>query len=333
MSQHSELLALQASVKKTLAAGESLAVLQETYLGKKGRLTEILRGLKELPASERATVGALANILKKELEQTVTETIHLTKTAVLDTTAPAILPHLGSIHPISAMIKEMTGIFQDLSFEIVEGNELVTEDENFESLNISKDHPARDTQDSFFVLDDLLLRTQTTAVQVLEMRKRQKRGELPIRIVVPGRTYRRESDQTHSAMFHQIDAVVVDTQTTFADLRGSLDYFAKRLFGNTVETRFRPHYFPFTEPSAEMDIRFKGKTQTEGKHADWLEMGGCGMIHPEVLRRAGINPRVYQGWAFGMSIERPIMVRHQIPDLRLLTSNSVHFLEQFRTLS
>jgi phenylalanyl-tRNA synthetase alpha chain len=324
---------IEQKVQKALTEKGDLSVLSQELLGKNGSLQAILRQLKDLNPEERTTIGGRANAIKKQLEVSTVSDKTTQPSTLLDVTAPPILPNMGSIHPISAMIKEMTDIFASLSFEVVQGNELVTEHENFETLNIDVNHPARDPQDSFFVLNDLLLRTQTTAVQVLEMQQRQKRNEMPIRIVVPGKTYRRESDQTHSAMFHQIDAVVVDTQTTFADLRGSLDYFAKQLFGDTVETRFRPHHFPFTEPSAEMDIRFKGKVQNEGKHADWLEMGGCGMIHPEVLRRAGINPKVYQGWAFGMSIERPLMVRHQIPDLRLLFSNSVHFLDQFSSLS
>jgi phenylalanyl-tRNA synthetase alpha chain len=230
------------------------------------------------------------------------------------------------------MREEMELILRELSFKVVEGNELITEEENFDSLNLGPDHPARDGHDSFFVGEGRVLRTQTTAIQVNEMRRRAQQGDLPIRIVMPGKTYRRESDQTHSAMFHQIDAVMVDTQTTFSDLKGILDYFVGRLFHGEVETRFRPHHFPFTEPSAEIDIRLKTAEAGEGRHTRWLEFGGCGMIHPAVLARAGLNPKVYQGWAFGMSIERPIMVRHRIPDLRLLFANGTNLLEQFPVL-
>ena len=227
------------------------------------------------------------------------------------------------------MIEHMTDIFARLSFEVVEGAEIVGEEENFDLLNLGPDHPARDGHDSFYLGSKQLLRTQTTAVQVLELRRRCKLNQLPVRIVVPGKTYRRESDPTHSPMFHQFDAVLVDECTTFADLRGSLQYLVSELFGQDVETRFRPHYFPFTEPSAEIDIRWKGSDGTMGKHTEWLEMGGCGMIHPDVLKRAGINPQTYRGWAFGMAIERPVMVKYGVPDLRSLYENSLMSLEQF----
>jgi len=316
-------------VTQSLASGADSATLRLEVLGRKGRLTEVLRGLAALPIEERASAGQAANQLKAELEAMLDQSAGPENASHIDTSIPAANLSFGSVHPISAMIEEMTGIFRDLSFEVVEGNELVSDEENFENLNITKDHPARDGQDSFYINDSIVMRTQTTSVQVLEMARRMKKGEMPVRIVVPGKTYRRESDQTHSAMFHQMDAVMVDDRTTFTDLRGCLDYFAKRLFGDLVETRFRPHFFPFTEPSAEMDIRWKGETRGEGKHTGWLEFGGCGMIHPEVLRRAGINPKIYQGWAFGMSIERPIMLRHQLPDLRRLYENPVQLLNQF----
>ncbi|HSI20618.1 MAG TPA: phenylalanine--tRNA ligase subunit alpha [Verrucomicrobiae bacterium] len=297
------------------------------YLGRKGKVAELMKLIPSLPTEEKVAFGSAVNALKQELTQVLTEKKVIER--LVDMSVPAEQLSAGTIHPISAIMEEMEDIFRELSFEVVEGPEIVTDEENFESLNLGIHHPARDGHDSFFLKDDLLLRTQTTAIQVGEMKKRFAKGDLPIRIVMPGKTYRRESDQTHSAMFHQIDAVMVDTQTTFADLKGILDYFVKRLFGDNVETRFRPHHFPFTEPSAELDIRWKGASGTQGKHAGWLEMGGCGMIHPDVLRRAGINPKIYQGWAFGMSLERPLMVRHHIPDLRLLFSNSAQFLDQF----
>ncbi len=297
------------------------------YLGRKGKLAELMKVLPSLDSAERGAYGSALNVLKHELGSLMSEEVQVSRT--VDMSVPAFEPAFGTIHPISAIMEEMTNIFSELSFEVVEGSEIVTEEENFESLNLDSNHPARDPQDSFYLTTERLLRTQTTSIQVGEMKKRFKREELPIRIVMPGKTYRREADQTHSAMFHQIDAVMVDTQTTFADLKGTLDYFVKRLFGDQVETRFRPHNFPFTEPSAELDIRWKGASEKEGKHAGWLEMGGCGMIHPNVLKRAGINPKIYQGWAFGMSLERPLMVRHHIPDIRLLFSNNIQFLDQF----
>jgi phenylalanyl-tRNA synthetase alpha chain len=297
------------------------------FLGRKGKIADLMKELPLLSPEEKRTYGAAINALKEELTNTLM--VKVENKRLVDMTVPANPAKYGTIHPTSAMMEEMVNIFRELSFEVVEGNEIVTTDENFDSLNIGKNHPARDDHDSFYITDDLVLRTQTTAIQVNEMKKRFAKKELPIRIVMPGKTYRRESDQTHSAMFHQIDAVMVDTQTTFADLKGTLDYFVKRLFGDQVETRFRPHHFPFTEPSAELDIRWKGESATTGRHTQWLEMGGCGMIHPDVLKRAGINPKIYQGWAFGMSIERPIMVRNHIPDLRLLFNNSIQFLDQF----
>ncbi len=313
--------------------GTAPSEIHEILLGRKGLLPEFLRTLKTESVAVRRELGMTANNLRKEIEIAVGE-IQDTKVAAdritIDPSLPALPSEKGSIHPVSALIKEMVEIFADLSFEVVEGPEIVEDTDNFENLNITKDHPARDGHKTSFLTDSLLLRTQTTAVQVMEIRKRFKENKLPIRIVVPGKTYRRESDQTHSPMFHQIDAVMIDTQTTFADLKGCLDYFAKRLFGDTVETRFRPHYFPFTEPSAEMDIRLKN-AQGTGRHTGWLEFGGCGMIHPEVLKRAGLNPKVYRGWAFGMSVERPLMLRHQIPDLRLLFQNDPAFLSQFST--
>jgi phenylalanyl-tRNA synthetase alpha chain len=333
MNSLEQLATIREEFSKQLQSSTSYDELEQQLLGRKGSLTAILRSLSEMPLAERKVVSQKANELKNEISQALAEKRSAVQehAEYIDITAPPLRTEFGSIHPISAIIEEMTGIFRNLSFEVVEGNELVTEKENFETLNIGPDHPSRDGHDSFFIegQDSIVLRTQTTAVQVLEMAKRFKRGEMPIRIVVPGKTYRRESDQTHSPMFHQMDAVLVDNQTTFSDLKGCLDYFAKSLFGDTVETRFRPHYFPFTEPSAEMDIRWKGKTSGEGKHTGWLEFGGCGMIHPEVLRRAGINPKIYQGWAFGMSIERPLMIRHQISDLRRLYDNAIPFLNQF----
>jgi phenylalanyl-tRNA synthetase alpha chain len=297
------------------------------FLGRKGEVAGLMKHLTSLEGDERAAFGAAVNALKEELSSVMN--LSHAEDRKIDMTLPAYPADIGSIHPISAMMEEMVDIFRELSFEVVEGKEIVTDDENFESLNMGVNHPARDGHDSFYLTDNLVMRTQTTAIQVAEMKKRFKAGQTPIRIVMPGKTYRRESDQTHAAMFHQIDAVMVDEQTTFADLKGTLDHFVKRLFGNNVETRFRPHHFPFTEPSAEIDIRWKGESATSGKHTQWLEFGGCGMIHPDVLKRAGINPRTHQGWAFGMSIERPIMVRNHIPDLRQLTNNSLQFLNQF----
>jgi phenylalanyl-tRNA synthetase alpha chain len=308
--------------------GISNEELKIAVLGRKGSLTGILRSLSDLPIEQRKEVGSAAHALKLELEELLSESSDLPAKRSFDPTVPPFPTHGGTIHPLSSMIYEIVSIFQDLSFEVVEGDELVDDIANFESLNITKDHPARDSHDTFFVEDDLLLRTHTSAVQVLELRKRMKMNDMPVRIVVPGKTYRRDSDATHSPMFHQIEGVMVDTQTTFADLKGVLAHVATRLFGDQIETRFRTHFFPFTEPSAEIDIRWKN-AKGEGKHTEWIEWLGCGMIHPKVLENAGINPRIYQGWAFGGGVERPVMIRQQVPDLRKFFTNSAHFLDQF----
>jgi phenylalanyl-tRNA synthetase alpha chain len=328
---HKTLIQIEKDVLLAIKNGSDILRVREEILGRKGRLRSFLQSLKELPEGERAAAGKAALALRSKLENLLIgeDQSETTKNQIsLDWSIPPKPSNQGSIHPVSAMIEEMVGIFAELSFEVADGPELVSDTTNFQHLNMGPDHPARDGHDSFYITDSLLLRTHTTAVQVIEMQARHARKELPIRLVVPGKTYRRESDQTHSAMFHQFDAVVVDTQTTFADLKGSLDYFAKRLFGDTVETRFRPHHFPFTEPSAEMDIKLKHAVG-EGKHTKWLEFGGCGMIHPEVLKAAGLNPKIYRGWAFGMSVERPVMLRYQVPDLRLLFGNNPEFLKQF----
>jgi phenylalanyl-tRNA synthetase alpha chain len=328
MNAHS-LQNLLSETKLRLTSGEDRESLRLEVLGRKGSLAKLLEELPSLSSEDRAATGKVLNEVKRQLQDLlVTENVSKNSSSSADLTVPESQIDFGSLHPISMMIEKMVDIFKELSFEVVEGNELVTELDNFESLNLHKDHPARDGHDTFYVEDDVLLRTHTSAYQVEEMARRLRNKEMPIRFVVPGKTYRRESDQTHSAMFHQLEGVVVDTQTTFADLKGTLDYLVKRLFGDQVETRFRPHHFPFTEPSAEVDIRFIG-AQGEGKQTGWLEMLGCGMIHPKVLERAGINPRIYQGWAFGTSIERPIMIKNQVSDLRKLFENSLHFLNQF----
>ncbi len=328
---HSDLELIRSTLSEGIASQQSAEELRIAIFGKKGSLTLLMQELRTLADADKKARAQVLNAFKEEITTKLKAYEATTRQQVgpvVDMSVPAQPLPFGRLHPIHAMIEEMVGIFADLSFEVVEGPELVSDEDNFENLNIAKDHPARDSHDSFYITDTMLLRTQTTAQQVLEMRARYLRKDMPIRVVVPGKTYRRESDQTHSAMFHQIDAIMVDTETTFADLRGVLEYFVKRLFGDQVETRFRPHHFPFTEPSAEVDIRFKN-AQGTGKHTGWLEMLGCGMIHPNVLKRAGINPKVYRGWAFGTSVERPIMIRKQVPDIRLFTQNDVRFLKQF----
>ncbi|MBU6389794.1 phenylalanine--tRNA ligase subunit alpha [Patescibacteria group bacterium] len=315
-------------VEERLRSGDNPARISQDILGRKGEITRLFQAIVALPEHERARYGSAANRLKAEME-TVLKTGGSAQAAVFDPTVPANPGRYGTIHPVSQMIEKIVTIFQQLSFDVIEGNELVTEKENFESLNIDKDHPARDSHETFYVKENLLLRTQTSSMQVSEMSRRARLNQLPIRVVAPGKTYRRESDQTHSPMFHQIEGFMVDTQTTFADLKGVLEYVVDRLFEGQVECRFRPHFFPFTEPSGEIDIRWKKGAVGEGKHTGWLELLGCGMIHPLVLKRAGIDPRVYQGWAFGIGIERPIMIGNQVPELRRFFDGSLSLLKQF----
>lgn len=335
MDLNTEARQLVAHISQQREQGVPAGQLRRTLFGKDGSFTTLLQTISSLPKDERPAAQAELRLIRTELEQLLLSTEKGPDSLLgVDTSLPGILPQLGTIHPISAMIEHMVDIFSRLSFEIVEGQEIVGEEENFDLLNIGPDHPARDGHDSYFLSKNRLLRTQTTAVQVIELRRRQKAGLLPVRIVVPGKTYRRESDPTHSPMFHQFDAVLVDTTTSFSDLRGCLDFLVTELFGDLVETRFRPHHFPFTEPSAELDIRWRttDPSNSLGKHTEWLEMGGCGMIHPDVLRHAGINPSLYRGWAFGMSIERPVMVKYGVPDLRSLYENNLSFLQQFPTI-
>jgi phenylalanyl-tRNA synthetase alpha chain len=315
-----------------IASGEKRSQIRESILGRDGSLKLLLRELGTMAAHERKEANDVLTKVRVHIEALLDQNQASEEKVSenLDWTMPAMQKRVGSLHPISSMITEMVGIFTELSFEIVEGAELVSVQENFEDLNMTIEHPARDGHDTFYITDELLLRTQTTAVQILELKKRKLQGDLPFRVVVPGRTYRREADATHSPMFHQLDAVVVDQSASFAELKGVMYHFASRLFGDEVEIRFRPHHFPFTEPSAELDVRLKN-APAGSRLANWLELGGCGMIHPDVLKRAGIS-RSYRGWAFGLSIERPVMIRHRIHDLRSLFTSDSAFHQQSRFL-
>ena len=333
MNLSAEAEALLSDLRNRQASGESFGSLRRELFGKTGTFTGLLQQIASLPAGERPKEQVALGAVRSKLEQLLADPKAIRASGqAADVSIPAKLPTAGTIHPISLMIERMVDTFARLSFEVVEGPEIVGELENFDHLNIGPDHPARDAHDSFYLDSKHLLRTHTTAVQIIELKRRCKTNQLPMRIVVPGKTYRRESDATHSPMFHQFDAVMVDSETTFADLRGCLEYLVRELFGNDVETRFRPHYFPFTEPSAEIDIRWKGSDGTDGKHTEWLEMGGCGMIHPNVLKQAGINPHSYRGWAFGMGVERPVMVKYGVPDLRPIYENGLGTLTQFASI-
>ena len=316
----------------------NLEELRIKYLGKKGELTTILRGMGALTPEERPIVGQLANEVRAEIEGAIKE--RSTELAAkelenklvaekVDVTVPGKAPAMGHIHPLTATQRELENIFIGMGFSIIEGPEVEYDYYNFEALNIPKDHPARDTQDTFYITDNILLRSQTSPVQVRAMEKQQP----PIRVVSPGRVYRSDAvDATHSPLFHQFEGLVVDKGITMGDLKGALETFAKALFGEQTKLRFRPHHFPFTEPSAEVDVSCfvcGGKGCRLCKGEGWIEILGAGMVHPFVLSNCGIDPEVYSGFAFGVGIERVAMARYGIDDMRHLYENDMRFLEQF----
>ena len=308
------------------------------FLGKKGELTAVLRGMGALTAEERPVVGALANEVRVYIEGRIAEAMAAKETAALakklaeekiDVTVDASTHKIGKRHPLSQIQKEMEDIFIGLGFSIAEGPEVEYDYYNFQALNIPKDHPARDTQDTFYITDNILLRSQTSPVQARVMEKTQP----PIRIISPGRVYRSDTmDATHSPLFHQLEGLVVDKGITMGDLKGTLEMFARRMFGEKTQIRFRPHHFPFTEPSAEVDVSCfvcGGKGCRLCKNEGWIEILGAGMVHPFVLSNCGIDPEVYSGFAFGMGIERVLMTKYGIDDIRLLYENDMRFLSQF----
>ena len=308
------------------------------FLGKKGELTGILKQMGKLSPEERPVIGQLANEVRSwietDIETRLTE-IKASQMAArlesekLDVTLPGKRPQFGAKHPLSIVLDEIKEIFIGMGFEIADGPEVETDYYNFEALNIPKDHPARDTQDTFYINENILLRTQTSPVQVRVMEQKKP----PIRIISPGRVYRSDAlDATHSPLFHQIEGLVVDKGITFADLKGTLETFIKRLYGEDSVVRFRPHHFPFTEPSAEVDVQCfncKGEGCRLCKGEGWIEILGCGMVHPKVLSNCGIDPEVYSGFALGMGLERVVMRRYNIDDIRLFYENDVRFLKQF----
>ena len=308
------------------------------YLGKKGELTAILRGMGGLSAEERPIVGQLANEVRAKIEAAIEETgkaaaareleARLAKEAI-DVTMPGKKVQTGHKHPLTATLDEMTDIFTSMGYFVAEGPEVETVHYNFDMLNAPKTHPSREPQDTFYFNEETILRTQTSPMQARTMEKMQP----PIRMIAPGRVYRNdEVDATHSPMFHQIEGMVVDKGITMGNLKATLEVFAKAMFGEDTGVRFRPSYFPFTEPSAEMDITcFKchGKGCPMCKYEGYIEVLGCGMIHPNVLRSCGIDPDVYSGFAFGVGLERITMFRYKIEDLRLFFENDMRFLEQF----
>ncbi len=308
------------------------------FLGKKGELTALLKGMKNIAADERPVVGQLVNNVRSEIEGIIERQKDLIEKAALkhkfeaeaiDVTMPGEDLVIGKKHPLNIVLDEFKEIFLGLGFSIADGPEVELDHYNFEALNIPKDHPARDTQDTFYISDNVLLRTQTSCMQVRTMEKKKP----PIRIIAPGRVYRSDAvDATHSPLFHQIEGLVVDKGIRMSDLKGILELFAKKLYGEDTVVRFRPHHFPFTEPSAEMDIqcyRCHGEGCPLCKGEGWIELLGCGMVHPKVLEVCGIDPEVYSGYAFGIGLERMVMGRFKINDIRLFYENDVRFLHQF----
>lgn len=318
---------------------EEIAALKVKYLGKKGVLTGVLRSMGSLPAEERPRIGQLANRLRAKIETMLEEKSGKLKEELkkvklaeekIDVTLPGKTFFRGRKHPLTTVRQEIEDVFLGLGFTIAEGPEVELDYYNFEALNLPPDHPARDMQDTFFVSEDVLLRTHTSPVQVRTMEKTVP--ELPVKIICPGKVYRRDDDATHSPMFHQVEGLAVDRRITFGDLKGVLQVFAEEVFGPKTRTRFRPSYFPFTEPSAEVDISCVicgGKGCRVCSHTGWLEILGCGMVHPRVFEMSGYNPEEVTGFAFGMGIERIALIKYGIDDLRLFFDNDLRFLSQF----
>lgn len=343
MSMKEELLQLQETALAELenaASTDELQNLKVRYLGRKGPMTEILRGMGALPAEERPKVGQIVNQVKKALEEKVKERqVVLEEKALqekianekVDITLPGRKPGCGHLHPITLTLREIKKIFMHMGFDVMEGPEIENDYFNFEALNLPKDHPARDMQDTFYITDNFLLRTQTSGIQARIMQSLEP--NTPIRMIAPGAVYRNDYDATHSPMFHQVEGLVIDKNISLADLKGTLETLCKELFGDRVEIRLRPSYFPFTEPSCEVDISCVicgGKGCNVCKHSGWLEILGAGMVHPNVLRMSGYDPETMNGYAFGMGIERIAMLKYGIDDLRLFFENDLRFVRQFR---
>ena len=329
-----------AALKRIAEAGklDALNDIRVNVLGKKGELTQLMKNLKDMTPEERPKFGQLVNSAREEIEQKLAEARDMIAKRerelalaqeVIDVTLPAKKANLGHPHPNSLALQEVERVFVGMGYEVVEGPEVEYDMYNFEKLNIPANHPAKDEQDTFYINKDILLRTQTSSVQARVMEK----GKLPIRIIAPGRVFRSdEVDATHSPSFNQIEGLVVDKNITFADLKGTLAEIAKQLFGEETKVKFRPHHFPFTEPSAEVDVScFKcgGKGCRFCKGSGWIEILGCGMVHPRVLEMSGIDPNEYTGFAFGVGLERIALLKYEIDDMRLLYENDVRFLKQF----
>lgn len=317
---------------------ENLYNIKVEYLGKKGEFTKFLKQLKELDLEEKKKFGEVLNLAKVTVETALNEKALEIEEKILakkleneklDLTLP-VEEKIGSIHPIEQIIDEQIKLFTEMGYEVVEGPEIETTENIFDMLNTEKDHPAREMQDTFYISDLMVLRSQTSAIQIREMLK----GELPIKIICPGKVYRSDSvDSTHSPVFHQLEGLVIGENITMSDLKGTLELFAKKTLGENTKIRFRPHHFPYTEPSAEADVTCfvcKGKGCSVCKQEGFIELLGCGMVHPKVLENCGIDSKKYNGFAFGFGIERIAMAKFNISDMRYLYENDVKFLNQFK---
>ncbi len=335
------LKSITATAKQAVVACENEAEIENIrvqYLGKKGELTAILKQMGSLSPEERPKMGQLVNEAKAELEALIAEKKDLLKNAAqeaklkaetIDITMPAKEIKPGKLHPLNTVLDDMINIFQSMGFDVVDGPEVETDHYNFECLNVPADHPARDMQDTFYLAENLLLRTQTSAAQIRTMETRKP----PIRVICPGRVFRAdEVDATHSPVFHQIEGLVVDKGITMCDLKGILEEFAHEIYGSDTKVKFRPSFFPFTEPSVEVDVTCSecgGKGCRVCKGAGWIEILGAGMVHPNVLKSCGIDPEEYSGFAFGIGLDRLTTTRYKISDIRLLFENDKRFLDQF----
>ena len=336
-----QLSAIKAAAEARLKAAADLAELEQLrikFLGKKGELTAAMKEMGKLSKEERPAMGKLANEVRSFVENALSEKAEALKKEAaaaklkietLDVTVPGKRPVYGKKHPLTTVLDDLKDIFIGMGFSIAEGPEVELDYYNFEALNIPKDHPARDTQDTFYIDENIVLRTQTSPVQVRVMENQKP----PIRVIAPGKVFRSDTvDATHSPVFHQIEGLVVDKGITMADLKGTLEVFVKKLYGEDTKLRFRPHHFPFTEPSAEVDIscfNCGGEGCRICKGEGWIEILGCGMVHPKVLKNCDIDPEIYSGFAFGIGLERVTMFRYDIDDLRLFFENDIGFLKQF----
>ncbi len=337
-----QLQAIRAAALESIAAATDMAQLDELrvkFLGKKGELTAILKQMGGLSAEERPVIGQLANEVRRSIEQAIESALEQAKAGAaaarlkaeaLDVTMPAKQGKIGGLHPLNVVLTDLIDLFQSMGFDVVDGPEVETDHYNFEALNVPADHPARDMQDTFYLAESLLLRTQTSAAQIRTMENRKP----PIRIICPGRVFRAdEVDATHSPVFHQVEGLVVDKGITMCDLKGTLEQFAHSIYGPETKVKFRPSFFPFTEPSVEVDVSCPecgGKGCRVCKGSGWIEILGAGMVHPRVLAGCGIDPEEYSGFAFGIGLDRLTTTRYKISDIRLLFENDIRFLDQFK---